>query len=89
MISECDIALVKAVVPIFVGDTFLGTVGGCGLFPEGGEGEECMLQKATGLEEREVSELVEGIATMSETRVGEFEYSAARIAEIANKYESA
>jgi len=89
MISECDIAMVKVAVPIFVGDTFLGTVGGCGLLPEGGEVEEFMVQKTTGLEEREVSELVEGIATMSETRAEEFvDYTAARIAEIVSRYES-
>ena len=49
MISECDMALAKLAVPIFVGDTFLGTVGGCGLLPEGGEVEEFMVHKATGL----------------------------------------
>ena len=89
IISECDIALVKVAVPIFVGDTFLGTVGGCGLLPEDGEVEEFMLQKSTGLEETEVSELVEGIATMSETRACEFtDYTATRIEEIVNRYES-
>jgi ligand-binding sensor protein len=88
MISECDAALLKVAVPIFVGDTFLGTVGGCGLLSEDGEVEEFMVQKTTGLEEREVSELVEGIATMSETRVREFtDYTAARIAEIVSRYE--
>ena len=49
MISECDMALAKLAVPIFVGDTFLGTVGGCGLLPGGGEVEEFMVHKATGL----------------------------------------
>ena len=89
MILECDIALVKVAVPIFVGDTFLGTVGGCGLLPEDGEVEEFMVQKTTGLEEREVSELVEGITTMSETMVHEFEdYTATCIAKIVSKYES-
>jgi hypothetical protein len=48
-----------------------------------------MVQKTTGLEEREVSELVEGITTMSETMAREFEdYTAARIVEIVNRYES-
>ncbi len=89
MILECDIALVKMAVPIFVGDTFLGTVGGCGLLPEDGEVEEFMVQKTTGLEEREVSELVEGITTMSENMAREFEdYTATRIAKIVTRYES-
>ncbi len=89
MIGECDIALAKVAAPIFVGDTFLGTAGGCGLLPENGEVEEFMIQKATGLEEEKISELVEGIAIMSETRAREFaDYIAARIAEIVSRYES-
>ena len=88
LISECDIALVKMAVPIFVGDTFLGTVGACGLLPEDGEVEEFMVQKTTGLEETEVSELVEGIATISETQAREFtDYTTARITDIVNRYE--
>ena len=89
MIGECDIALVKVAAPIFVGDTFLGTAGGCGLLPDDGEVEEFMVQKSTGLEEEKISELAEGIATMSETRAGEFaDYTAARIAEVVSGYES-
>ncbi|NNL42017.1 MAG: hypothetical protein HKO79_05945 [Desulfobacterales bacterium] len=89
LVSECDIALVKMAVPIFVGDTFLGTVGACGLLPEEGEVEEFMVQKSTGLKESEVSELIEGIATMSEIRIREFtEYTAARIAEIVTRFEN-
>ena len=88
LVSECDIALVKMAVPIFVGDTFLGTVGACGLLPEDGEVEEFMVQKTTGLEETEVSELVEGIATISETQAREFtDYTTARITDIVNRYE--
>ena len=89
MIGECDIALAKVAAPIFVGDTFLGTAGGCGLLPENGKVEEFMIQKATGLEEEKISELVEGIATMPEPLAREFaDYIAARIAEIVSRYES-
>ncbi len=89
MIGECDIALVKVAVPIFVGDTFLGTAGGCGLLPEDGELEEFMVQKTTGLEEKKISKLAEGITTMTETRAGEFaDYIAARVAEIVRRYKA-
>lgn len=89
LVSECDIALVKIAVPIFVGDTFLGTVGACGLLPEEGEVEEFMVQKSTGLKESEVSELIKGIAAMSETQIQEFtEYTAARIGEIVSRFET-
>ena len=89
MIGECDIALVKVAAPIFVGDTFLGTAGGCGLLPEDGEVEEFMVQKTTGLEEEKIAELANGIEIISETRAGEFaDYIAARIAEVVSRYES-
>ncbi|MBW2250166.1 MAG: PocR ligand-binding domain-containing protein [Deltaproteobacteria bacterium] len=89
MIGECDIALVKVAAPIFVGDTFLGTAGGCGLLPEDGEVEEFMVQKSTGLEEEKIAELADGIEVMSETRAREFaDYITARIAEVVSRYES-
>ncbi|MBC2712801.1 MAG: PocR ligand-binding domain-containing protein [Desulfosarcina sp.] len=89
MIGECDLALIKVAVPIFVGDTFLGTAGGCGLLPEDGEVEAFMVHKTTGLEEEKIFELADGIATMSETQAKEFaDYIAARIAEIVSRYES-
>ncbi len=89
VIGECDLALVKVAAPIFVGDTFLGTAGGCGLLPENGEVEEFMVQKTTGLEEKKISELADGIAIMSEARAKEFaDYITARIAEIVSRYES-
>ncbi len=89
VIGECDIALVKVAAPIFVGNTFLGTAGGCGLLPEDGEVEEFMVQKATGLDEEKIAELADGIETMSEKRAREFgDYTAARIEEIVSRYES-
>jgi len=39
VIAECDAGLVKIAVPIFNRDEFMGTAGGCGLLPEGGEVE--------------------------------------------------
>jgi ligand-binding sensor protein len=37
VIDECDAGLIKIAVPIFVDGTFIGTAGGCGLLPAGGE----------------------------------------------------
>ncbi len=66
VIDECDAGLLKIAVPIFVGETFLGTAGGCGLLPEGGEVEDFMIQKTTGLSENEIVKLCEGLGTMTE-----------------------
>ncbi len=89
LIDECDIALVKVAVPIFVGESFLGTVSGCGLLPEDGEVEDFLIQKTTGLSEEQIADLAEGTATMTEARAGEFaDYMAAGIAEIVSRYQA-
>ncbi len=88
-IDECDIALVKVAVPIVVGDTFLGTVSGCGLLPEDGEVEDFLVHKTTGITEDQIAELAKEIPTMTEARAGQFaDYLAARVAEVISRYES-
>lgn len=57
VIGECDAGLAKVAVPVLIGGEFLGVVGGCGLLPEGGEAEEFLVQKTTGLPEERVSVL--------------------------------
>ena len=39
VIGACDAGFVKVAVPILSNGTFLGTAGGCGLLPPGGEVE--------------------------------------------------
>ena len=51
IIAECDAGLVKIAVPIFNQDEFLGTAGGCGLLPAGGEVETFLIEKTAGLTE--------------------------------------
>jgi len=57
VIGECDAGLMKIAVPIFVDGAFFGTAGGCGRLPAGGEVENFMIEKTTGLNETEISEL--------------------------------
>jgi ligand-binding sensor protein len=66
VVDECDAGLLKIAVPIFVGEAFLGTAGGCGLLLEDGEVEDFMVQKTTGMDEDEISALCEGIGSMTE-----------------------
>lgn len=68
VVDECDAGLLKIAVPIFVKGEFLGTAGGCGLLLEGGEVEDFMVQKTTGLDEDEIAALCEGIETMTEDK---------------------
>ena len=71
VIDECDAGLLKIAVPIFVGDEFLGTAGGCGVLLEGGEVEEFMVQKTTGLSEDEIAALCQGLGSMTEAQARE------------------
>lgn len=71
VIGECDAGLIKIAVPIFIGDSFLGTAGGCGLLPEGGEVEAFLIEKTLGLSDEEISDLSCEIGTMSENKAWE------------------
>ena len=82
VIGECDAGLIKIAVPIFGDGDFLGTAGGCGLMPEGGELETFMVEKTTGLGEAEILTLCEGMGSMSEEQAQEMAaYIEKRIAE--------
>jgi ligand-binding sensor protein len=71
VIGECDAGLTKIAVPIFVHDEFLGTAGGCGLLPEGGEIETFMIEKSMGISEEEIADLCTGMASMTKGQAEE------------------
>jgi ligand-binding sensor protein len=64
-IEECDAGLIKLVVPIFVGDEFVGAVGACGLLLEDGEVDEFLINKTTDMAEAVIQDLSQGIGTLS------------------------
>lgn len=65
VIEECDAGLMKIVVPIFVGDEFLGAAGGCGLLLDDGEVDAFAVYKIVEIEEEKVAELSEGIPAIT------------------------
>lgn len=65
VIEECDAGLVKVLVPIFVDDTFLGTIGGCGHLLDCGEVDSFLVNKIVGIEEDRVEKLSEGVPSIS------------------------
>jgi ligand-binding sensor protein len=71
VIGECDAGLSKLVVPIFVGDEFLGAAGGCGLLLDDGEVDSFMLNKTLDLPEERTEELAEGIVSLSTAQMEE------------------
>jgi ligand-binding sensor protein len=64
-IEECDAGLIKLVVPIFIGDEFVGAVGACGLLAEDGEVDAFLINKTTDMNEDVIQNLSEGIGTIS------------------------
>ena len=63
--GECDAGLVKLVVPIFVGDAFLGIAGGCGLLLDDSEVESFLVSKITGIDESEIINLSDDIGRVA------------------------
>jgi ligand-binding sensor protein len=90
VIGECDAGLIKIVVPIFSNGSFLGTAGGCGLLPEGGEVETLMIEKTLGLGDKEIAELSRGIGSMSEEQAQEMaDFIEKRIGRYVSRYSGA
>ncbi len=65
VIEECDAGLLKIVVPIFVGNQFVGSAGGCGLLPADGEVDTFMINKTTAIAEKEIQALSTDIGFLS------------------------
>jgi ligand-binding sensor protein len=87
VIGECDAGLVKIAVPIYVNEEFLGTAGGCGLLPEGGEVETFLIEKTTGLSEEKIAELTRDLGTMGEEKAGKMaDFIDERITEYVDAY---
>ena len=70
-IDFCDIGLLKIAVPIFVGDTFLGTAGGCGFLSESGEVDAFMIGKVMGWDAPKVADFTTDLVPMSQARANE------------------
>ena len=65
VVLECDAGLVKIVAPIFIGDEFVGSMGGCGLILDDGETDSFLVNKTTGIDAETVENLSQGIAVMT------------------------
>jgi len=87
VVGECDAGLIKIAVPIFFNGTFLGTAGGCGLLPAGGEVETFMVEKSLGLSTQEIADLCSGIESMTQSQAAEMgSFIEVRIQTIMNHY---
>lgn len=65
IIAECDAGLTKICVPVFVGDEFVGIVGGCGRIQPDSEVETYLVHQVTGLSEDEVRRMAAGVTSIT------------------------
>jgi ligand-binding sensor protein len=87
VIEECDAGLVKLVIPVFVGDEFVGAFGACGHLLDEGEVDSFMVNKTTEIEEDKIEALSQGIKSISsETAESLAEYISGKISEIVMNY---
>jgi len=68
-VEECDAGLVKIVVPIFAKDTFIGSVGACGLLMQDGEVDSFLINKIAEIDEEKVDTLSQGINSISNDKI--------------------
>ena len=88
-IEECDAGMVKVVVPIFYGNTFLGAVGGCGLLLDGGEVDSFAVHKIVGMEEDAVEALSSGVSSISCEKANELaSFIEKKLEEIVRAYDA-
>lgn len=69
VITECDAGLLKLVVPVFVGDEFLGVLSGCGLLVDGSNVDIFLIKITTGIDEKEIIRLSNDIAKIEKDKV--------------------
>jgi len=70
VIEECDAGMLKLVVPVYVGDEFVGAVSGCGLLLDDGAVDTLLVNKITDMPEERLDELATGMVaiTMDQAR---------------------
>lgn len=89
VVEECDAGFTKVVVPIFVGEAFVGAAGGCGRLSEGGNVELFMAAKALETSEEEVEKMAAGAGTISEGQIQELiDFINGRIEKIVADYQA-
>lgn len=88
VVEECDAGMLKIVVPVFVGDEFVGAAGGCGKVFEGGEVDTFMVNRASEIPEDKVKDLARTVGTAKRQEMEALaDFIAQRISDIVGSYE--
>ncbi len=68
VIGVCHSGQTKIVVPIYVGVTFVGAAGGCGLIPEGSGVDGLFVSKTLGIGNKRLEDLTKDIPSISQKK---------------------
>jgi len=83
VIEECDAGMIKLVVPIFLGEEFVGAVGACGLKFEDSEIDAFLVNKTADISEEQVESLSATVPSLSREKAEELgRYIQERVAAI-------
>jgi ligand-binding sensor protein len=89
VVEECDAGIVKIVVPIYIGDDFVGAVGACGKCLDDGEVDTFLVNKVTDIAEEKVESLIQDIGHISTESTRELIiYVEERLQKIIRQYQS-
>ncbi len=88
VVAECDAGLMKFVVPIFAGDEFMGTAGGCGLRYGLGEVDSYLVHRTSDMDEQHVRNLAGEIGTIEpDTLADVIDYVENQVDEIVSNFD--
>jgi len=89
VLEECDAGMIKLVVPIFLGDEFIGAVGACGMKFEDSEIDAFLVNKMTEIDEDKVESLAIRVPSITRRKAEELgRYIRNRVDDILSKFQS-
>lgn len=65
VVEECGAGMLRIAVPVFVNQEFVGSLGGCGKVCDGGDVDEFMIRKVTGLELEQIRTRAASVASIT------------------------
>jgi ligand-binding sensor protein len=87
VIEECDAGMIKLVVPIFLGEEFVGAVGACGLRFEDSEIDTFLINKMTDIPEEKIESLAASVPPIARDQAEDLgRYIRDRVADILTEF---
>lgn len=71
VVECCDAGMAKICVPVFVGEEYVGVIGGCGRLRADDEIDSFMIEKAAGLPEDEVEAASSSVGPLDEAMIAQ------------------